>query len=418
MKLRVSLCFVGLPMVLLLGCTVGNTPPVDDSGAGGGDASMNLEGGNPAGDQGATQGDGPGPGDAAARDAGAVDGPVTRPDAEVVTCKSAGDCAGYVCDLVSGACRTSCTADLHCDYYHGYRCDPGGACVMPSSCGSDADCGGYDCVNGNCRVSCDHSSHCDESGGYACDPSGACVKAPDCKNDDDCKGYTCDTQAGTCNLTCSGWGGANSIPCAKEYICSGGECLKSTVCQTDSECSGYDCANGICRLTCSRDDHCDMAGDYRCDPSGACVKALDCKKDEDCKGFVCERGTCRLTCLWQSHCAADYVCGPDQTCVKTTSCKDDTDCSGYACLNGTCAAFCGATYSPGGVRAVPCAADTSYRCTADQECVQSAACKKDDECNGYACDDGYCALTCFGGGFTNSYGCPRGLACVGGVCVQ
>lgn len=85
------------------------------------------------------------------------------------TSASSRSCSPYVCDALSGACKTACKADADCAT--GYSC-VSGICRTPSSVGncdgssvirSDGtriECAPYDCNNGTCRTSCISGSQC------------------------------------------------------------------------------------------------------------------------------------------------------------------------------------------------------------------------------------------------------------------
>jgi hypothetical protein len=141
-------------------------------------------------------------------------------------------CAPYLCNVATGACRTSCTASGDCGT--GYACSGGlckvqvgGACTVGSQCASGA------CCSGVCRDLSSDASHCG-SCGTACQinpgtASNVCVSGqctPTCTtlhgNCDGNRVNGCETPL-TSLANCGACGVGCSLPNATES-CSTGTC--------------------------------------------------------------------------------------------------------------------------------------------------------------------------------------------------
>jgi hypothetical protein len=171
-------------------------------------------------------------------------------------------------------------------------------------------------------------------------------------------------------------------------------------CKTTADCAeGLVCgADGGCRDTCDRDEHC--IGEQLC-TKGVCAEPEELDESGDLPQTLPQR-TCGLSsdCPLGSRCEAG-VCLPE--------CRDDRDCaSGSACQAGACVAPSAET------------CDTSDDCrTAGQQCVGGSCrceCREDVDCAlGASCDGCACsaapASEC-----TSSDDCEPGRHCVDGVC--
>jgi hypothetical protein len=125
-------------------------------------------------------------------------------------CGADADCgAGSICDEVTGACASACTADSQCDaalvtagregcQQKGTQAGRKTCQRLAKSCARAADCGDAfgsteSCVKGACEVSCATDKQCGDSMRPVCDPAAKVCTAPVKATDDD----PCPTLRGT-----------------------------------------------------------------------------------------------------------------------------------------------------------------------------------------------------------------------------
>jgi len=271
-------------------------------------------------------------------------------------------CPGeYVC--VGGNCVTPCTGDD--------QCDDSNVCTQ-DSCGSGGTCQNVDTVTPTCDP------------GEVCDPADGCV-AQTCTIDDNCDdGVNC-----TQNRCIGGVCQFPDVNCDAGEYCqeSDGACVEhcpdpdqywnGTSCDGDQCTSNADCAQGVCDETTGE--------------CGPCATSADCEAGETCDT---DTGNCQAECA-----PGEYWNGSE---CQAGSCDVGGCEPGFECDEGTghCVPACpeGEIYDP-----------LTSECIEPSECppprqiiLDLCACPDDKTYDEYA-------DACV-------YGCPTGLADVGGVC--
>ncbi|MBK8173063.1 MAG: DUF4114 domain-containing protein [Sandaracinaceae bacterium] len=274
----------------------------------GGYATVDLDGGVPAGDGGIC---------AAGR---------LRCTAGVLSCEGASSPRREICNCEDDNC------DGNVDEDPDNTLCPGGACI---SCACASPCNGTE-------FPCPRDKICDTS--YA-DPEngiliGLCVSGL-------CAGVSCtdqeicDPNNGLCRNVC------NSITCPGGEACVRGLCVEdncygrgcptgercvAAVCEADP-CFNTDCGiNNFCR-----DGVCHPACQSRCEGTEVCQDGtcVDSPCDPACTaGAACVDGTCVSTTDCSPRCLAGRTC-QDGTCVDDV-CDQITCGLGYVCENGSC----------------------------------------------------------------------------------
>ena len=344
------------------------------------------------------------------------------------------DCAPFKCR--SGSCRTSCTANSHCDT--GAVCY-GGVCKNGQrdgrTCSGTTDCASGNCTDGYC---CESSCATD---GYSCSRTDTGFSNGQCKpllaglNDPACS----DQGASTCGKTgkADGSGGcqdyANGTVCAAAR-CSGTDTVGASTCQSGScsapapgDCGLYGCSSGSCRSTCTGDSHCDTAAGSWCDTSvsgGMCSDVKDngstCSGANECASSFCVDGFCSSGACTAACYSTDGAVtgGANGSCLPVLSGHDPGgDCSDQGASgcgrDGTCdgSGSC-RKYSSGTVcAATSCSsgdvanADT---CDGSGTCLDGGI----TDCGNYTCSGASCRSSCS----SNSH-CVAGAYCGGSLCV-
>jgi hypothetical protein len=272
-----------------------------------------------------------------------------------------------------------------------------------TSCGNNGFCSGagacqkYAAGTQCAPATCTGSTQAPAS---VCNGTGACMPPTTTS----CGAYACDTTNKICKITCTVDG-----DCTAPNICNAGTCTLAPLghsCTAAGACASGLCQQGVCCAsscsgTCAS---CALTGTLgTCtnitagtDPLNACADgtAATCGTDGTCDGS----GKCRLYALG-TVCAAQSCSGstftPARTCDGTGVCKTVSSslCTPFACdttLNA-CKTTCAATADC----ASPNTCNTTTKscgllsqgaaCTADNQCVASAA-----HCQQGVC----CATTC------------------------
>ena len=274
-------------------------------------------------------------------------------------------CAPYVCDGLTTACPTKCSADAQCttaDYCSGDQCVA--RLATAASCTADNQCVSAHCVLGSCSSTAANGAAC--TAGDQCD-TGFCVDGFCCNTA--CAGecQACDVAAAhglcsqvngaphgqraacpgagtTCGATCAASGGQQACqyaaggttcgstscsdqelvasacdgtgtcapeaatPCPGNFACVGAACMTS--CATAGDCaSGFDCAGGTCQ----------PIGGSVCSSAHTSTTGVagDAGSSSDCSPYACVQGTgkCATTCTSVADCVAPNVCNPTGKCV-------------------------------------------------------------------------------------------------------
>jgi len=279
------------------------------------------------------------------------------------------------------------------------QCTDAGA----TSCGNNGFCSGagacqkYAAGTQCAPASCTGSTQAPAS---VCNGTGTCTPPTTVS----CGAYACDTTNKICKITCTVDG-----DCTAPNICNAGTCTLAPLghtCTVAGACASGLCQQGVCcASTCSGTcASCALTGTLgTCtnitagtDPLAACADATaaTCGTDGTCDGS----GKCRLyasgtVCAPQSCSGSTFT--PTRNCDGTGVCKTVSAslCTPYACdtTNNVCNTTCGATTDC----ASPNTCNTTTNscgllsqgaaCTADNQCVASAA-----HCQQGVC----CATTC------------------------
>ncbi|NOZ02629.1 MAG: hypothetical protein GXP54_12165, partial [Deltaproteobacteria bacterium] len=281
-------------------------------------------------------------------------------------CEGDGDCAGLVCDPVSGRC-VECVTSVDCkaagkfcrdNECLDWECAPGSRFCEGSvlvTCSQEGD-GPVD------QIECDDGDICTE--GDVCLGTGCVQGTPkDCDDDNECTADACDPDTGCVHLNVD-------IPCDDGNPCTiDDHCLDGT-CIGGGE-PGCDDAN-----PCT-DDECVLPVGCRHEPNtSSCDDADPCALSKKCVLGLCT-ATSIKNCDDQNTCTLDS-CDPDTgqcqhaqipqcgPCVIDSQCDDGNPCSVDGCANGKCVHYPGT--------APEC-------CMTDSECDDQDPCTTDD-CTG------------------------------------
>ncbi len=337
-------------------------------------------------------------------------------------------CLPYLCDPVTGGCRTTCGTSADCQA--GYAC-AGTACLKADGqpCGADAECARGFCTDGVC---CDARCHglcescalagqegrcaavpsgedpdgeCANSGALSCGTTGACSGLRSCALAPDGKvcaaGYCVDDATMALAALCDGLGtclAARTVPCGS-YGCDAGTGACRTTCAIDDDCTtGYVCVG----TTCKKDE------------GQPCASGTECASGECWDGTCC--GTrCSGTCESCNQAGREGFCDPVpagtdpagecpadaiKTCGRTGECSGQRSCALLPEGTGCAAAVCASSVS----------SDPADACDGNGTCVDSP----NVDCQPYTCDaaTGACRTTCTGSG-----DCTTNRTCVGGACL-
>ena len=355
------------------------------------------------------------------------------------------DCQQVACDLGSGLCKVSASAD-------GTPCGTGdpclleptckaGACVgKPKDCADDNPCttefcqAGTGCVIDNNKDACDDGDACtsnDQCSGGACKGSpkvceGAkppCIIA-ECDKETGCKVFPADL-AGGATVSCD-----DGQVCTENDACKGGTCKGTlkTCEEDDNPCTVGSCqpTNGACvtgpiglPLFCDDGDACTV--ETACDGTDCVGKAKNCDDDNACTTDSCDKAkgcqhafaelgaSATPTCDDGDPCTAGEICASGSCVGKPTNCDD-----GNACTNDACEAGFG------------CVGKSNLSsCSDGDPCTENDACSK-GTCSGSAvtCDDNNpctndsCGTDgCTYVAKTNASACGADSQCWAGVCV-
>ena len=354
------------------------------------------------------------------------------------TCKveASGACiGGYVCEVGTGKCASSCVNDAGCQ--SAYFCSAGGTC-QEKRLNGEACTKSSQCVDAHC------------SNGYCCKAGKCCVKDGDCGDDNTCTDDKCSLASFSCNNPnntadclggfCLGLLHFSKRTCLTGACAQGGvhtdctptdpqPCLEygcdpATGCSSSAKASGTVCGSSVCTGT-------QLTGASTCDGNGGCVppSASTCAG-----GYACDSGgtACRTSCIDGTHCGSSHYCAAPNCVPKKvagSSCSAATECASGYCNNGHCCASgkcCNADTDCGDGES--CTTDT---CNASKQCVYT---KLTIQCAGKTCDGlvfsdtKFCGLstgTCSQGGVTQDcnkgnecyqYGCDASLS--GNPCTQ
>ena len=343
-------------------------------------------------------------------------------------CSSSGvvDCTPYLCDHVSGQCRTGCANSLECGT--GFTCVDG-ACRKGAgaTCSTDGDCASKFCTDGvcceaRCRGLCERcdlvgrTGHCDPAPANT-DPDGECVTTDPttCGTTGSCSGSrTCEYHAlGTICVaascqgttvsvkadTCNGAGACvdgGQIPCAP-YTCdaTSGQCRTS--CSASAPCqTGFSCTDGFCK----------KAQGWPCVVGAECITG-------SCVDGVCCASACNGLCEKCNQAGRAGICDPVPVGKDPDSeCPQDPGVCGRT---GSCSGNRSCQVAAAGILCQDQACETSYLlappdyCDGAGNCVDSGT----TDCFPYACDaaSGICKTQCSG-----TLDCQSGLSCSGGAC--
>jgi hypothetical protein len=328
-------------------------------------------------------------------------------------CAANADCNSNFC-AQGYCCNTACTASCQsCALTNSIgTCtnvpsgqDPLAQCTdgLAPSCGNNGFCNGagacqkYAAGTPCAPATCTGSTYAPAS---VCNGTGACTPPTPAS----CGAYACDTTNKICKITCTVDG-----DCTAPNICNAGTCTLAPLghtCTVAGACASGLCQQGVCcASTCSGTcASCALpltlgtctniaAGT---DPLNACTDATaaTCNTDGTCDGS----GKCRLyasgtVCVPQSCSGSTFT--PTRTCDGTGVCKTVSAslCAPFACdtTNNICKTSCTATTdcaSPNtcNTTTMSCGLlSQGAACTADNQCVASAA-----HCRQGVC----CATTC------------------------
>jgi hypothetical protein len=289
-------------------------------------------------------------------------GPVQR---EVqLSCQSDFDCPlDTFCDSGTNSCTAYdfgiCVTDGDCPV--GSYCDRSdGGCYIAAiaECRADGDCSsGFECdFRDSCRPETEGDCSSDEdctTGSELCIENLCTPIAETCQFDFQCSaGFTCTNNR--CRLLCGPDTTCPTGTACEDSLCQPivGECIDSSECpdlQTN-------CVEGTCLRRC--DAGCDTTIEA-CDGEGFCRPRTSpdpeaptpfCRTDADCDGSICVQGVCRTQCditapepddFCASHDGQVPLCGPDNLCYAESEllsdCRVQSDClQGESCVDGKC----------------------------------------------------------------------------------
>jgi hypothetical protein len=387
----------------------------------------------------------------------------------------AGNHAGPICAVVSGACGVACTRDADCPgkWCNNATSAPGaGSCspkignglpvpsVVPilgmctaeaasrvcssgvcgtgdnlcgvansQVCSSDAVCRSGICnADGKCgdptSSNCSNASTCRSGICYqdgACgEPNGAiCVSASECRSG------VCRAADGMCGLL-------NGEPCteASARTCRSAVCYQNLcgipngqTCSSGDPCRSETCVAGHCASSCSEDSQCGQGA--FCDAAVLrCVRAFpesgSCARGAQCLGGVCGTDN-KCGALDGTGCTANAACrgglcgegGCGTGLPLGTTCSSSSTClSGVCAADGKCGALTGRSCSnPGNCRFGICDGTTG---TCRDQCAGDADCAAAQFCSSGACVPD--AVNGDAPMSSTGKACDRGEQCLSGVC--
>lgn len=261
---------------------------------------------------------------------------------------AAGDpgCSPFVCNGTSGACPTSCSADVDCAagrYCNGTTClakkSQGASCNAANECLSGNCVDGF-CCNTGCINACDA---CNLGGSQ-----GTCLPRPDgSAGVPPCDPYLCNGNIATCPSFCM-----TASDCIGGHYCGGSQCLplktNGSSCASAVECQSGHCADGYCCDTaCAGScDRCNAMGNL-----GTCTLLPDgMQGSPSCSPYLCDgaSATCPMSCASSADCVSSHYCNGMSQCVpkKTTgsTCGGGAECQSGFCADGYCCnSACGAS---------------------------------------------------------------------------
>jgi Cellulose binding domain len=328
-------------------------------------------------------------------------------------CSANADCSsnfcaqGYCCNTAcTGACQScALTSSIGTCTNVPAGQDPLSQCTDAgaASCGNNGFCNGagacqkYAAGTQCAAATCSGSTYTAAS---TCNGTGTCATPAGTS----CGAFACDATTKICKIACTA-----DTDCTSPNICNAGTCTLAPLghaCTAGTACASGLCQQGVCcSSSCSGTcASCALTGTLgTCtniaagtDPLSACTDAGigTCGTDGTCDGS----GKCRLyasgtVCAAQSCAGSTFT--PTRTCDGTGVCKTVTSslCAPYACdtTNNVCKTSCAATAdcaSPNtcNTTTMSCGLQSQGApCTADNQCVASAA-----HCQQGVC----CATTC------------------------
>jgi hypothetical protein len=330
-------------------------------------------------------------------------------------------CGAYLCDGVTSACSSKCSADADCSsgaYCAGTSCVP--KKINSFKCASAKECASGHCVDGVC---CDGAC---EGACNACDlvgKKGTCALVSlGTPGNPSCTPYACDGASIACPGGCTADAG-----CQSGHYCNGGQCEKKldlgSACTAASVCASGHCVDGVC---C--DGACGAGNDADCQ---ACSVAKGGAADGVCSplaaGTLCRaaEGACDVaeSCDGASGaCPADAFAKAGTECrAAAGACDVAENCDG---ASGACPAD---AFAKAGTecRAAAGACDVaescdgaSGACPPDAAMPDGASCDDGDACTeGDACQSGVCQSgrdTCGGEGGAGGAGVGASVGAGGG----
>jgi hypothetical protein len=293
-------------------------------------------------------------------------------------------CFPYICDAITGACKTTCSLNTDCQT--GYTCDGSNTCKKNDSlaCGSDQECLHGFCTDGVCCASrCNGiCESCNLSGraGYCdpiaagTDPQGECAWSDpaNCGQNGYCSG-TRSCQLWALDTVCI------AASCTGDVLNKTHKCNGAGTCQDpgDQDCTPYACnaSANACKTTCANDNDC--ATGYGCNGSGVCKKkdGQSCGINGDCLNNSCCSGTCRNLSNDNNNCG---TCG--------TVCQQNHATN--TCTSGACVPACNTGYAN-------CNSNVNDGCEKDISSYVHTSGTAVYE--GSACGEEQCYLFCAGG---------------------
>jgi len=372
------------------------------------------------------------------------------------TTPATSDCAPFKCR--SGACRTSCSRNSHCDT--GAVCY-GDVCVSGSTdgtaCTADGDCASGRCVDSYCcETACDAAGHsCARSdtgfGNGNCEPILAGLDP-----DNECAAQT----ASTCGRTgaLDGAGGcqvySNGTVCAAA-TCSGTNAVGESTCSSGTctapaavDCGLYGCESAACLSSCADDTDCDTAAGSWCDTANnnMCSETEQdgsaCSGSNECASTFCVDGVCSASACTGScySTIGTETGGNDGECLPVLSGRDPGgDCSdagastcdndGYCNGSGGCRDYgsgtvCTAAGCSGGDVANADTCDGSGSCLdgGTTDCgnyiCSGSSCRSSCSSNSHCASGSYCSGTTCTAEKGNGSSCTAGSQCSSGNCVD
>ncbi len=329
-------------------------------------------------------------------------------------CKGKGECAlrpevgGYFC---VGAPPCDCSNDEVCI---------DDECVVAEPCTNDGDCPDGVCITNQCRATCEQNSECAE--GMECQSVQVGTR------------WIRRCEAALCNC------GEPEAWCLPNGARTSGTCYRDEDCDACGDYEGYACSvlnfdlDGVseacgcqsyleCGILCESEGDCPTGLD--CSPSGRCAADRECRYRSDCAEGECvsqvEAGNAVARCgVVSCDCADDEICGGGGICAQTNPCTSAQECVGeQECRGGLCLEPCEKNSDCAGKgQCVLVEGAGEYYCVGSEcscgedqvclrgECINSAPCDGDLDCNDGLCVEGQCRKSC-----QRTADCDDGLEC-------